>query len=83
MYRYLTKKTLAANHEVSISTVDRILRLIRDQRGVRYPQSAVEEGRRFVRIREDVFDDAIRNREMIEMGCAPEFREKEAAPLTR
>lgn len=75
---YLKKRTLCEEYDISIRTVDTILQLIRKQIGTRYPPGCFIHTGYLVRVRDDVFDDAIRNREQIEDGTAHEFVPHEA-----
>lgn len=77
MKTYESKRQLAARYGISVSTVDSLLRRIRDLIGVRYPRDAVTHCGRIVRIRSDVFDDLLAWGDAIDCGIAPPFREHE------
>lgn len=78
MKTYESKRQLAARYGISISTVESLLRRIRNLIGVRYPRDAVTRCGKIVRIRSDVFDDLLAWGDAIDCGIAPEFREKES-----
>ncbi|MGI6117800.1 MAG: hypothetical protein ACOYBC_05365 [Bilifractor sp.] len=88
---YLRKAALMREYDVSARTVDYLIALIQEYIGKRYPPGAMIHTGRIVRIRDDVFDDAIHNRDRILTGCASDFvpherhawDKKEAAPLAR
>lgn len=69
---YLSKAKLMEEYEISKSSVDRILKLIRDH-SARYPKSAVIRSGNIVRIRDDVFLDAFQYTDQILCGVAPKF----------
>lgn len=74
---YLKKTDLMAEYSVSRSTVDERLHFIKSLIGDRYPRDAVCHTRRLVRIRDDVFKDAMLNGDAIERGIAPDFKPSE------
>lgn len=71
---YKKKTDLAAEYAVSVRTVDRIIRIIRDELGKRYRRDVIIETGNLLRIDEEVFRDALANRELITRGIAPKFR---------
>lgn len=77
MKTYESKRQLASRYGISISTVESLLRRIRDLIGVRYPRDAVTHCGRIVRIRSDVFDDLLAWGDAIEAGIAPAFGRRE------
>lgn len=74
---YSTRKELMKRYHISESTVDRVIKIIRKEDGKRYParcDAIIHFGNR-VRIKDSVFHDALRNRDLIERGIAPRFVE--------
>ena len=71
---YLKKATLMDEYEISLGTVDARLKFIRKHIGERYPQDAVCTTGRIVRIRDDVFKDAMLYGDAIERNLAPPFK---------
>lgn len=66
-------KTLAAENELSMSSVYKILRFIESEIGDRYPVGSVVHYGRILRIRDDVFKDALTYGDAVRAGLAPEF----------
>ena len=74
MTQYLRKTQLADQYSISIRTVDKAVRQIRDLIGIRYPANSVTRFGQIIRIRADVFDDLMAFGDRIENGTAPEFK---------
>lgn len=70
---YKKKTTLAEEYDINVRTVDRVIDLIRDQLGKRYRRDVLIQTGRLLRVDEDVFKDAIVNRDLIVRGIAPKF----------
>ena len=70
---YKKKTTLAEEYDINVRTVDRVIDLIRDQLGKRYRRDVLIQTGRLLRVDEDVFRDAIVNRDLIVRGIAPKF----------
>ena len=83
MKTYESKRQLASRYGISISTVDNLIRRIRDLIGVRYPRDAVTHCGRIVRIRSDVFDDLLAWGDAIDCGIAPPFMDAESEIIYR
>ena len=67
---YLSRRELMRKYCVSESTVDRVIRIIRQEDGKRYPvrcDAIINFGNR-IRIKDTVFHDAFRYRDLIERG---------------
>lgn len=73
---YRRKKYLAELYGISIRTVDRRIVWIQEHAD-RYPAGAVIHIGRMPFVREDVFEDAIANRNKVDAGLAPTFVGKE------
>ncbi len=74
---YSTRRELKRKYQISESTVDRVIKLIRKEDGKRYPvrcDAIIHFGNR-IRIKDTVFHDAFRYRDLIERGIAPRFEE--------
>ena len=71
---YKKKKDLAEEYAISTRTVHRIYKLIQEQQGKRYRRDVIIQTGKIIRIDEDVFRDALANRELIIRGIAPKFR---------
>ena len=74
---YLSRRELMRKYCVSESTVDRVIRIIRQEDGKRYPvrcDAIINFGNR-IRIKDTVFHDAFRYRDLIERGIAPRYEE--------
>lgn len=71
---YRKKADLAAEYAVSVRTVDRILKIIRDELGKRYRRDVIISTGNLTRVDEDVFKDALANRDLIVRGIAPKYR---------
>ena len=71
---YSTRKELMNRYHISESTVDRIIKVIRQEDGKRYRRcdSIINFGGR-IRVRDAVFHDALRYRDLIERGIAPRY----------
>lgn len=69
---YATAKTLASEYDISESTVSRLKRLIIKNTPTRYAEDSVIYFGGATRIRRDVFHDAIRRRDLIVRGLAPD-----------
>lgn len=70
---YKKKTTLAEEYDISVRTVDRIIDLIRDQLGKRYRRDVLIQTGKLLRVDEEVFKDAIVNKDLIVRGIAPKF----------
>lgn len=79
MKTYESKRQLADRYGISVSTVENLLRRIRDLIGDRYPRDAVTHCGRIIRIRSDVFDDLLEWGDAIDCGAAPPYRDRETA----
>lgn len=74
---YSTRRELMRRYCISESTVDRVIRIIRQEDGKRYPlrcDAIINFGNR-IRIKDTVFHDAFRYRDLIERGIAPRYEE--------
>ena len=71
---YRKKADLAAEYAVSVRTVDRILKIFRDELGKRYRRDVIISTGNLTRVDEDVFKDALANRDLIVRGIAPKYR---------
>ena len=71
MMRYVRRKELAENYKISVNTVDRILAVVKDQIGKRYPEDAIIDIGGRLLIDEDCFHDALVYRMLIPRGLAP------------
>ena len=74
---YSTRRELMHKYCISESTVDRVIRIIRQEDGKRYPvrcDAIINFGNR-IRIKDTVFHDAFRYRDLIERGIAPRYEE--------
>ena len=74
---YSTRRELMSRYGISESTVDRIVKIIRKEDGKRYPtrcDAIINFGNR-IRIKDTVFHDALRYRDLIERGIAPRYEE--------
>lgn len=71
---YKKKQDLAAEYSISERTVHRIYKLIQEQLGKRYRRDVIIQTGNLIRIDEDVFRDALANRDLIVRGIAPKFR---------
>ena len=74
---YLSRRELMRKYCVSESTVDRVIKIIRQEDGKRYPvrcDAIINFGNR-IRIKDSVFHDAFRYRDLIERGIAPRYEE--------
>lgn len=71
---YKKKTTLAEEYDINVRTVDRVIDLIRDQLGKRYRRDVLIQTGRLLRVDEDVFKDAIVNRDLIVRGIAPKYK---------
>lgn len=71
---YSTRKELMNRYHISESTVDRIIKIIRQEDGKRYRRcdAIINFGGR-IRVRDSVFHDALRYRDLIERGIAPRY----------
>lgn len=77
---YSTRRELMRKYCISESTVDRVIKIIRQEDGKRYPSrcdAIIHFGNR-IRIRDAVFHDALRYRDLIEKGIAPRYQERGA-----
>lgn len=74
---YLKKSILAKEYGISMTTVSERIRMIRDQTPKRYPRGAIITTGRIIRIRDDVFEDAMINGDAILCGIAPDFKPHE------
>ena len=70
---YKKKTALAEEYDISVRTVDRIIDLIRDQLGKRYRRDVLIQTGKLLRVDEEVFKDAIVNKDLIVRGIAPKF----------
>lgn len=70
---YLKKTTYMEEYEISLATADRQLKFIQSLIGKRYPTDSIIKMGKMLRIRDDVFRDAICFRKRIEAGEAPRF----------
>ena len=71
---YKKKADFVQEYSISIRTVNRIYALIRDQLGRRYRPDVIIHTGNLIRIDEDVFRDALANRDLIIRGIAPKYR---------
>ena len=71
---YKKKTTLAEEFDISMRTVNRIYKLIQEQLGQRYRRDVIIQTGNLIRIDEDVFRDALANRDLIVRGIAPKYR---------
>ena len=72
---YSTRRELMRKYQISESTVDRVVKIIREEDGKRYPSrcdAIINFGNR-IRIRNTVFHDALRYRDLIIRGIAPRY----------
>ena len=72
---YSTRRELMRKYQISESTVDRVVKIIREEDGKRYPSrcdAIINFGNR-IRIRNTVFHDALRYRDLIVRGIAPRY----------
>ena len=72
---YSTRRELMRKYQISESTVDRVVKIIREEDGKRYPSrcdAIINFGNR-IRIRDTVFHDALRYRDLIVRGIAPRY----------
>lgn len=74
---YLKKTTYMDEYQLSLGTVESQIRFIRPLIGIRYPLDAIVRTGKLIRIRDDVFRDAMCFRNVIEIGTAPEFKNNE------
>lgn len=72
---FFKKESLCQMYQISPRTAELIIRFIRQHIPDRYPAEAQIHTGRIIRIRGDVFADAIRWKDEIEKGIAPEFTE--------
>ena len=75
---YLSRRELMRRYCISESTVDRVIRIIREEDGKRYPvrcDAIINFGGR-IRMKDSVFHDAFRFRDLIERGIAPRFEDR-------
>lgn len=70
---YRRKKYYAAEYGISIRTVERKIVWIQ-KHADRYPDDAVVHNGRILFVREDVFEDVIRNEHRVDAGLKPEFK---------
>lgn len=76
---YSTRRELMRRYCISESTVDRVVKIIRQEDGKRYPagvDAIINFGGR-IRIKNSVFHDALRYRDLIERGIAPRYEGEE------
>lgn len=76
---YSTRRELMRKYSISESTVDRVIKTIREEDGKRYPircDAIINFGGR-IRIKNSVFHDALRYRDLIERGIAPRYEGEE------
>ena len=74
---YLKKSQLAREYSIGLTTVGVKIRMIRDLTPERYPRGAVITTGGLIRVRDDVFQDAMVNGDAIAAGVAPEFHPHE------
>lgn len=74
---YLKKSVLAKEYDISVGSVNSRIRLIREKIPSRYPAGSVIATGRIIRVRDDVFEDAMIYGDAILCGVAPEFRPHE------
>ena len=74
---YLKKSQLAREYSIGLTTVGEKIRFIRDLTPARYPRGAVISIGRIIRVRDDVFRDAMIYGDAIVSGIAPEFHPHE------
>lgn len=72
---FYKKAMLSQKYQISIRSVEEFIKFIRKHIPDRYPPEAQIHTGTIVRIRGDVFADAIRWKDEIEKGIAPEFTE--------
>ena len=70
---YISIKDAEAEYSISKTTVYSVLKVIRENIGKRYPERAIIQTGKIIRVRDDVFQDAIYNRDLIEIECAEKF----------
>ena len=70
---FFKKESLCQMYQISPRTAELIIRFIRQHIPDRYPAEAQIHTGRIIRIRGDVFADAIRWKDEIEKGIAPDF----------
>jgi hypothetical protein len=74
---YRKKQWFADYYQIGKTSVQNIMNFISDQIGYRYPQASIIHTGKIIRIRRDVFQDAMQYRDSIEYGVdVPEFREE-------
>jgi hypothetical protein len=73
-HQYLSKRQLTDQYSISLRTVDKAVRQIRDLIGIRYPANSVTRFGQIIRIRADVFNDLMTYGDRIENETAPEFK---------
>lgn len=71
---YKKKADLAEEYSISTRTVHRVYKLILEQLGKRYRRDVIIRTGNIIRIDEDVFKDALVNRDLIVRGIAPKFK---------
>ena len=70
---YLKKSVLAKEYDIGLTTVNQQIRMIRGLIPARYPRGAVITTKGIIRVRDDVFEDAMMNGDAIRNNAAPEF----------
>lgn len=70
---FYKKAMLSQKYQISIRSVEEFIKFIREHIPDRYPPEAQIHTGTIVRIRGDVFADAIRWKDEIEKGKAPDF----------
>lgn len=70
---YLKKSQLAREYSIGLTTVGEKIRFIRDLTPARYPRGAVISNGGIIRVRDDVFQDAMIYGDAIAAGVAQNF----------
>ena len=70
---YLKKSQLALEYSIGLTTVGEKIRFIRDLTPARYPRGAVISNGGIIRVRDDVFRDAMIYGDAIAAGVAQNF----------
>ena len=70
---YLKKSQLAREYSIGLTTVGEKIRFIRDLAPARYPRGAVISNGGIIRVRDDVFRDAMIYGDAIAAGVAQNF----------
>lgn len=73
--RRISRQDLAEEYQISVRTVDRLLKEIEAQTGRRYPRGTVIRSPR-VRVSEEAAHDYMINRTAIQTGTAPAFERR-------